>query len=528
MHSDSDLVSHREHELLATPVIYAFLWQLPLILWICFAQWLLYGYSLVSYCVFFIVFLFGVIGANDLSSKQFRLLGAFFVALFFGLTQWLSFLEQVPIISSYRIFHFIAGITAFWLAKGGAKDFFLLRGTMLCRLAFVTAIFAIGLVNGQTMVAAEWSVFMLEIFCFALATMCIEEKSRSLVVYAGLAIALALLMSYSNHLALAQVSALGSWQRVFSMCGHMAFVAAIYLWVRSDSRAIPLILSAVACCTVFYFVCMAVFWISLDNPVSYSWFSAPPLFQHIRHQGYLLCGLAVGSVFMFLQRGRLAPICLAVVFLVFALLFWNGGRGAILGALVGIALLSGSFPLRKNVRSWKWLCIVALSALCASAIFRVEQRGVGWLNALFRSDTDTVNGLSSGRLSIWLRLLEPIQERLWFGWGGDGFRSVWTGSSRIIQAHNGLMQSLLEWGLLTTVLFGLMMSAIYVLGLKAFLDRCLKTPDALFLGMAIASAYLVLAVFDGVFYYATPGAYLAMGFGLVWAGRAAARPAAFG
>ncbi|MGI3129826.1 O-antigen ligase family protein [Halopseudomonas pachastrellae] len=494
---------------------------LPFFLWVCASQWLLYGVSLLSYSLFGVLLAFVVSVRAMALSGLFRILGLIIVLLLMSLSQWLSYAEHVPLWSPYRVIHIIAAGIACWLLMPQGQLFRAVKALPLLNSMFFLVVFMLGLVNGQTMQAAEWSVFMLETLCFSAALFLWGHRQRGLWGYVLLVFLLLVLMTFSNVTALSETIALGEWSRVFSMAGHLLFVAAIYIWGRNESGAATVVLVGMACCIVFYSMYMVAFWISLDNPATYRWFSAPPLFQHIRHQGYLLCGLAVGAAFLFLKSQQPSRVPQLLVFLSFSLLFWNGGRGAILGVVVGVLILGVGFPFRDYCqRCWRIL-IIALLALCVSAIFRVEERGVGWLNALFRSEAESINGLSSGRLFIWARLIEPIQERIWFGWGGDGFKSVWTGSSLIIQAHNGLLQMLLEWGGGATAILCGAMLVMLALGTRAALAArasVLEPTSILLLGLGLSFAYLTLAVFDGVFYYATPGAYLALGFGMTWAG----------
>src|SRR5690606_36120444 len=127
-------------------------------------------------------------------------------------------------------------------------------------------------------------------------------------------------------------------------------------------------------------------------------------------------------------RGKLRRVAWAVYVLALSILLWSGGRGALLSSLVGGALLLRMAPLRTHAQAWRWLFIGLLLSFLLSALFHVEQSGVGWISALVRSDTaESLNALSSSRLHIWAYLFEFVGQRPVLGWGGEGFLAVWSG-----------------------------------------------------------------------------------------------------
>ncbi|MOA27904.1 O-Antigen ligase [compost metagenome] len=133
--------------------------------------------------------------------------------------------------------------------------------------------------------------------------------------------------------------------------------------------------------------------------------------------------------------------------------------------------------------------------------------------------------LSTGRLGIWSYLVPYIAERPWFGWGGEGFQAVWTGFP-IRQAHNGLMQLLIEWGCVGATLYAVMIGWLLLKGWGLYLASVKKDGAAteLTYGIALTTALLVLSVIDGVFYYGMTMSFLVTGFACVGKALAGRRP----
>src|SRR5690606_10923234 len=69
-------------------------------------------------------------------------------------------------------------------------------------------------------------------------------------------------------------------------------------------------------------------------------------------------------------------------------------------------------------------------------------------------DSGNLNGISSGRLSIWERAIEEAMTGGWFGHGADSFQKFDT--TFIVHPHNAIVQFLFEygfWGLLLCIVF---------------------------------------------------------------------------
>ncbi|WP_237046430.1 O-antigen ligase family protein [Aquipseudomonas alcaligenes] len=276
----------------------------------------------------------------------------------------------------------------------------------------------------------------------------------------------------SNILAIRDGGEGVSWWRAVEVFLHLLLGWGFFVWAKRDLAAPWWVASAVISATLLYLVVLVGVWVGLDHPEAYDWFFHPPLFHHIRHLGYLLCvGASVGAWLVLVVRKSLLFIVWPAYVLVLAMLLWSGGRGAFLGAAVGVISLLWLGGYRHERARWVLLVAGMALALWCSSRFPVEHQGLGWLSAVLRSGAaESVDGLSTGRIEIWNYLWRFILDRPLFGWGGEGFLAVWT-DGVILQAHNFAMQLMIEWGA------GLLMITLPLVVLLArSLYRCARAP----------------------------------------------------
>ena len=315
----------------------------------------------------------------------------------------------------------------------------------------------------------------------------------------------------SNILAVIDGVGIAYWPRVFQMVFHLVFATALLMFLRVDDQVLALVVRAVLLAILIYTLFLVFTWSGLSEPEHYDWMHNPPLFQHIRHLAYFLCiGMVTAAWASMAWQGGWQRTALLMFWLVTTMMLWSGSRGAFLAASVGILILLVRFPLRRFARVWLMILLAGLAAMLVSALFPVDQPGVGWLSAFRRSDqAASINQLSSGRLAIWSYLVPFIAERPWFGWGGEGFLAVWEGFP-IRQAHNGLMQLLIEWGVIGAVLFLSIIAWLSFKGGRLYLAHAKagETSVTLAYGLALLAALLALAVTDGIFYYGMPLTFL--------------------
>lgn len=130
-----------------------------------------------------------------------------------------------------------------------------------------------------------------------------------------------------------------------------------------------------------------------------------------------------------------------------SLLFWSGSRGAILAWL--LAFLTFIWLTGQWTKLCGWLLEVIV-ALTLAILSDVGNPSMGLLNAFFRSEIGAsgIDGMSSGRLSLWLKTFDALREPsvALFGAGGNGFVRLRLMFDQIFHPHNVVLQVLTDWG----------------------------------------------------------------------------------
>ena len=107
-------------------------------------------------------------------------------------------------------------------------------------------------------------------------------------------------------------------------------------------------------------------------------------------------------------------------------------------------------------------------------------------------------------------LWDFIIQRPWLGWGGEAFHAVTT--YNLDQAHNVIVQLLLEWGIVGTLVLGGPLFVLWVARLRRYRELLVPGNELNVMGMGLVVALLALSLLDGVFYHGLPSAYLAFGY----------------
>lgn len=172
-----------------------------------------------------------------------------------------------------------------------------------------------------------------------------------------------------------------------------------------------------------------------------------PIFGNIRR---LAMTVGLMSVFLYRDAGyRQSEQWLFVLARIIglSLLFWSGSRGAILSWLLAFLTFIWLTGQWSALRGWLLEVIVAVAL---ALWFDVGNPSMGFLNAFFRSGIGAsgIDGMSSGRLSLWLKTLDALHKPgvALFGAGGNGFVRLRLMFDQIFHPHNIGLQVLADWG----------------------------------------------------------------------------------
>lgn len=306
--------------------------------------------------------------------------------------------------------------------------------------------------------------------------------------------------------------------RYLSIIMSVVLGFSIYVWLSTEkTEAIHITLRSVLLATGIYFIVWLVHWFSLEDAYLYDWTRKTPLFRNVRHLGYLLLVSSIVCVWFYIieKNVKHALIALTIFTISIFLLCWSGSRGAILSTLVGIFILA-TLSSKKQFFS---LTLAIIAGALISLLFPVKDKALGLLPSIARSSESlgSINKLSTGRFTIYQDTMNWIYQKPFFGWGPDAFIAL-NIKPGFVQTHNGLLQILLEGG----IIFSAIIVGIILYVLLCALKLLFKPSHAnsndddklLMLGLALTLSLLAHSVFDGIFYHGSPLTFLVFSLAL--------------
>jgi hypothetical protein len=232
----------------------------------------------------------------------------------------------------------------------------------------------------------------------------------------------------------------------------------------------------------------------------------PPIFGHIRH-----LGLSVGFLTILLysrtEAAGWAPLFFRLCrILGLALVFWSGTRASILAWVCCMAVFAYS--------DRSWAKTMFIDCFAGFALSLIPNPALPWMPSMLTRSLGAASfdALSSSRLAIWQSTLSGLNDigRLWTGVGGNGFarlqvmHGVVTVAPGHVQAHNIIVQSICDWGLIG---FTLLTSFFYQSSLRPiYAKRKHYDPTAL----AGVVYLLVTGMLDATLYHLEHLNYLAI------------------
>lgn len=307
----------------------------------------------------------------------------------------------------------------------------------------------------------------------------------------------------------------------------MALLAvAIYLTYR-DAGSLPVASFFLAIALVHMpFLLAGILWIKdLHAPPFWEEGYRLAHFANVRQYAEFAFFAAVGGTGMgLLSRRLVVPGFLLAAAAMFGIVL-TGSRGAAL-AWLAFVLLACCFSQARLRAAIHGLLVAAAAAVL---VWYLDRSGLMQSPNLFARVAGAQQGLESGdsaRLDLWLKSLQQVLARPVFGSGPEGYWLSGCCNQLVMQAHNFVLQFLLEFGVVGCVLLLLLLArAVRHLGGIAITWRLiLATPGNRVLACMLAS-FLAYSLVDQMMYHLVPLLLFALVAGLFCAGIAQARTA---
>lgn len=250
-------------------------------------------------------------------------------------------------------------------------------------------------------------------------------------------------------------------------------------------------------------------WLQLDAPRDHNWVWDAQPFLNIRHVGFLVMPGYLAALH-YAMRSNLGVRTLGFIAstLLLAMLFWAGGRASIGAAAFGALLMLLQRLQFERHRFFQYFCVVIAGVLMAvflSQVFSVNNASMGLSFNHGKEGADTLDGLSSGRVSVWLSVFSDMTLVQWLiGHGVDNYRYLPGRSDITVQPHSLFVQMLSYWGVIVATI--IVVGAWYFAIRMCFKSWCdisgrRQASATFFTGGVILISYLVLALVDGNFYH---------------------------
>ncbi len=308
----------------------------------------------------------------------------------------------------------------------------------------------------------------------------------------------------------------------------IALLATVFCLLYRDAGQVPLAGMLLAVSLVHLpFLLSAVQWISHLQPPY--WQDGPRVadFGHVRQFAEFsffaaVCATALGVIL----RRMVWPSLILATLALFGIVL-TGSRGALVAWMLfsGLAFCICRCRLRVGLLTLIPLLVAAL------AVWYLDQSGLMHSPNIFSRVVQVVQdqgaGFDSGRMVIWTASLKQIALHPIFGSGPEGFWLTGCCSPTYMQAHNFVLQLLIEFGAMGCGIVALILFRITrrVGGMAGGCSLVLATPENRVLACMIV-AYLAYSLIDQTMYHLLPLLLIAPVVGMFAAGLAQAHRSA--
>jgi O-antigen ligase len=220
-----------------------------------------------------------------------------------------------------------------------------------------------------------------------------------------------------------------------------------------------------------------------------------------RYQGYLVLFAAISLTLKVLtQRTSARDVLFCTI--TFGYMIWLGGRGTLVAYFSTLFLAMGLLIWHNQLQTKnlaKLVVLILSSTLCSIPLNVFSWNG---LNRFVRTD-ETVDFMTSSafqaRISLWYEAWNNFKVQPLFGYGAEGHH--FNTEIGFLQPHNFVLQWLVEFGAIGTLLLA---SLVSILLLSTLRQLAVNYSASLLVGFSGVVALLIHALVDGVLYHAPP------------------------
>ena len=245
-------------------------------------------------------------------------------------------------------------------------------------------------------------------------------------------------------------------------------------------------------------------------------------YRHIRHFSY---HAFIASCFSYIlwsyapaSRYLLKKILFVIMLICFSSVLLTAGRAAVL-ALICFYVADGFFA-RESFKQKIILCVqrgVTITLVICLSYVAIYYSSFSYPTELFfdqfirsvnqDSLSNSLNVASTGRLRFWEDALIASFDRPIYGYGASAYSFLdLFGSGAIAHPHNALIQFILEYGYVGTIIF-IVIGIKYCMQFLLIKDQLNQDNNIYFSLIAFLIAFLFYGIFDGVLFHPLPVFY---------------------
>lgn len=320
------------------------------------------------------------------------------------------------------------------------------------------------------------------------------EALKNLKTALSLKICIMFLVFFISCVIAEMNSAFDVWYRYFSILVCVLYGSVFYYLCESKKINIDIFYKALSGFGVLHVLFLIVFAFNLNDPLSHDWAKHLPFFNNIRNFTDYLVVCFLCSFYLFFKNTKDYKYFVFCTFIL-SCLFWSGSRSSILAGFCSLLFIIYYF--KERLINFLYLSVMVFSSTLISICFAVNAPGFGLYSSLYRSVGGSLNKISSSRLDVYKQVFDLICSRPFFGYGGEAVRNqgVMAGEMKLAQAHNFILQILIEFGLVGLILvFIVLFSILSRVDFKGInKENCIV--------YAVVLNIIISSMFNGGFYY---------------------------